>query len=61
MVVEAEMASFYRAEAVRLREVAQRAQHPEIKIELLAIAARFEKLAQFTESKPGLAGFPKRG
>jgi hypothetical protein len=51
MVVEAEMASFYRAEAIRLREVAVRARHPEIRIELFTIAARFEKLAQFAEAK----------
>lgn len=51
VAVEVKMASFYRAEAVRLRAVAQRTQHSEIKVELLAIAARFEKLAQFAESK----------
>ncbi|MGH6968930.1 MAG: hypothetical protein ACREEL_08015 [Stellaceae bacterium] len=54
------MASFYRAEAVRLRAIAQRTQHSEIKVELLAIAARFEKLAQFSESRLDAAAVLKR-
>jgi len=60
MVVEAETASFYRAEAIRLRAVAVRAVHAEIRIELLAIAARFEKLAQFAETKLTAAREPRQ-
>ena len=47
------MASIYRAEANRWREAAERTRRPEIRLELLAIAARFEKLAQFAEAKLG--------
>lgn len=56
MGIEAETASVYRAEAVRLRTVAERALHAEIKAELLTLAARFEKLAQFAETKLGAVG-----
>jgi hypothetical protein len=49
-VSEPESAEFYRKRAARLRKIAESIKHPKTKVELLELAAQFEKLAEFSKA-----------
>jgi len=48
-------ASYYRKAAIRLMELARAVEDPQIKLDLLDLASRFEKLAHHAKTKDSAA------